>query len=602
MRNNVIYLIIPILLIFCLTLSSCEDLLTEKTRTDIDLNEFAANAEALNALLIGTYADLRGIMAPKAFVGVAGTDIAMNSGTNATITPLDRYKIVASLEPLYECWKAHFALIQDANLVIERAVSVQKLSPADRQLILGQARFLRAWCYFRLVQYFGELPLLLEETKDFHQTLIKTPRYPISDIYGAILADLEYASQEGVLSSRKDQGGRVTHWAAKTLLAKVYITMGSYMDSYGLPGSHTIEGYREMRLRYDSQELYRKAYDLLSDVIANAGYSLNPIYYDNFLYENKNNSNQTNESIWEIQFSSEVGLGSNWSKQFGVTGGMAHTAFNGMKGNNTYKTVPSFWFKYRLGDMRRNWTHSTFRLASDDLVNPGQTFFSSRAIGGGPVDMDTADSELQRAYCQDKWINENFGVSKYRWGSKAQTDDPDLYYRVQSTFSQNDCPNNVIVLRYADVLLLFAEADMRLSEGVPTQKALDLVNGQIIRRARGWKTEQEMFDELALGQVDISDPGVRARYLTDYTQQTLTLDELLDERGREFAFEFQRWFDLVRFGKLKDRVEARVTCNDLVPLLTGAVDEKVHYLFPIPQRELEAANNEQNGFAQNPGY
>jgi hypothetical protein len=122
--------------------------------------------------------------------------------------------------------------------------------------------------------------------------------------------------------------------------------------------------------------------------------------------------------------------------------------------------------------------------------------------------------------------------------------------------------NDFVVYRYADVLLMKAEALMRKNGGVATQEAVDLVN-QI--RSRAFNNNASKL----------------------YTTATLTLDALLAERGWEFATEGWRRNDLVRFGKFKDARGFKTVATD-----------DTRNIFPIPKPELNANPN----LVQNPGY
>ena len=79
----------------------------------------------------------------------------------------------------------------------------------------------------------------------------------------------------------------------------------------------------------------------------------------------------------------------------------------------------------------------------------------------------------------------------------------------------------------------------------------------------------------------------------DYTRATLTYDELKKERARELCFEFHRWNDLVRWGDLESAVNDRIHAED-AEIHKSVVDPSRHYLFPIPQTEIDVSHIEQN--------
>jgi hypothetical protein len=127
-----------------------------------------------------------------------------------------------------------------------------------------------------------------------------------------------------------------------------------------------------------------------------------------------------------------------------------------------------------------------------------------------------------------------------------------------------DMNNDMVVFRYADILMMKAECLMRLNGNTATQTAVNLVN-EVRQRSfsqADWSTEK-------------------------YTTAKLTMDELLDERGREFAYEMLRREDLIRFGKFEDAWWEK------------EADADKHYeIFPIPQTVITA----NPALVQNPGY
>src|SRR5690606_8522822 len=98
-----------------------------------------------------------------------------------------------------------------------------------------------AFVYFRLVQAFGELPIITApNTGDFDFGL---PRSPIGEVYQLILDDLDFASS-GVLPVEKTGDGHASHWAAKALLGKVYLTMASAKETAMTKQSGKVDGYK----------------------------------------------------------------------------------------------------------------------------------------------------------------------------------------------------------------------------------------------------------------------------------------------------------------------------------------------------------------------
>ena len=131
--------------------------------------------------------------------------------------------------------------------------------------------------------------------------------------------------------------------------------------------------------------------------------------------------------------------------------------------------------------------------------------------------------------------------------------------------SQYDAENDWIVLRYADVVLMYAEVENELYG--PTQAAIDAINPLRVRA------------------------GLTTFNLADY-DQTSFREEIAHERRIELAMENHRWFDLLRTGKVEEVMTAHSTAE-------GLSYESYHNLYPIPQREIDAS---EGYLTQNPGY
>jgi len=573
-----------------LPLFSCSDWLEEDPVSGQDLDGMAQNLKGLEILAVGAYSSLQDCYELGNNLGVVGTDECMSIEIkHLRVKPLDQYIFTPSNLIFKGAWDTHYKVIQDANIVINRSFQIE-ISDADRARLVGEMRFLRAFAYFRLVQWFGELPLVIDEVTEFDKSAAKYDRVPIPMIYELIVSDLQYASAPGVLS-QKILGGRVSGNAAKALLGKVYLTMGTSKDRS--ERLNIVEGYKSLPL--SSRDYYLLAYQTLKDIIGSGDYKLEALYGDLFLPEYKNS---TDEIIWEVQYSSSVtNLGSAWSKQFGMvgSGGQLHT-FNAMIGRHYYQPVPSLWGYYRRGDRRVAWNLKDFKVNIAGNVQEGAV-----TKGNHRMNVSTWDpAVLDALFKSSSNLTAQISCAKYRWGVGK---DPEQYYlQNKMPFPANNCPNNVCVLRYADVILMFAEADLLLNGGTATQTAVDLVN-TLLKRAREGKTETEMLNypmnnqgEYISGTIT---PGERQYYLYDYTTATLTYDELKKERARELCFEFHHWNDLVRWGDLENAVANRLhaTSADGVDLERSVVDPKKHYLFPIPQWEIDIAK-----LRQNPNY
>lgn len=552
-------------------LPSCDGFLSEKPKSIYTIDNAIVDEAGLRAAVVGVYDGMIDLYVINTntpiFLSMIGTDELCYRTNNVNVRSIvDRYTYSSSEACIGELWARYYAIIQRANIVIDAAGRLTGLPEAVRNECEGEARFLRAWSYFQLVQFFGELPLIKEKITEFDYTV---PRSSIKDVYALILEDLGFASADGVLKEEITDG-HASHWAARTLLAKVYLTMASTKETGIVAGYSGLEDSVE--------ELYRKAYDMLEDIIENSGRDLLPVYSDVFRIENKN---VNRESIWEIQFSAQEPYGTQWAKEMGLTnadysgtaGGWRYCALGGQYVLNT---VPSFrgYYKSWTSDVRKNWNICDSLIRYDRNTGAPVSIQHIRGLSGIPA---TGDEREVLTNDGNSSLVTRSSATKYRWGDNWKTD-----YPIEYMYS--NCPNNIIALRFADVLLMFTEADMKLNGGVATDKGLEAIN-RIIHRARGLdKDGNEITEE-------------QTPDFPDYIAETLTFEELMKERARELCFEFWRRHDLVRTGMLGHFLESRNATSNL----NTNFDPERNYLLPVPQYEIDNSMNKE-GMFQNPGY
>jgi starch-binding outer membrane protein, SusD/RagB family len=387
-----------------------------------------------------------------------------------------------------DCWAKHYRSIADINPAI-RALNENKvvgIADADKNELLAEARFLRAWNYFMLVRYYGDVPLIIETT-DVTAGDIK--RTPMADVYALIVSDLLTATQSLPVSWDANNHGRPTADAAKTLLAKVYITMATNP--------------------LNDASNYAKARDMAKQVMDAGNYSLVP-------------------SVWDVfKLDKEFGPEFMWSFH---------------KSKEAYVIEPQIWLPGQMaggwGDIKteKRWGEAfpeeprkhAYLLLEDSIFFTGTTY----------LDWD-GNTPYVRKYLYDTPDN----ISK------------DQFY---------DC---FPILRYADALLIFAEAENMVNG--PTQPACDAVN-QIVNRANS-------------GIPNPADP----LFTTAMSQQAFD-DAIIQQRSYELCFEYDRWFDIQR-----KRILDKVSDPNFLPNYTPN-----DYLLPIPQKDLRLNKN----LTQNPGY
>lgn len=566
-----------------LVASSCSGFLTEKPKSLFTPDNAIVDEAGLKAAVVGIYGGMIDLFVINTntpiFLSMLGTDELCYRSNNTNVRSIvDRYAYSPSEGCIGELWARYYVIIARANIVIDAARRLSDLPESVRRQCEGEARFLRAYSYFQLVQFFGDVPIVTEPVTEFDYTL---GRSPINKVYDLIIDDLTFATGDNVLPVEiKD--GHATFWAAMTLLGKVYLTMASSKEAGIIDGYAHIEESVEI--------LYQTAYDILDEVIADSGRDLLPVYSDVFRIENKN-VNQ--ESIWEIQFSSEEPYGTQWAKEMGLTnagysgtaGGWRYCAIGGQYSLNAIPTLRGY-YKSWTQDVRKNWNICDSLIRYDATTGAPVSIEHIIGLSGIPVGDDEKTVLTNNS---NTTLVTRSSATKYRWGDNWKKDYPINYL-------YSNCPNNIIVLRFADVLLMFTEADMKLNGGKASKRGLNAIN-RIVQRARGLDENGNRI------------PPVDTPELPNYTEESLTFEELMKERARELCFEFWRRHDLVRTGMLEyflnevrqgNKYDDYHDQADAANLATN-FDPGKNYLLPIPQYEIDNSRNKE-GMYQNPKY
>lgn len=508
-----------IILIGCFGLFSCKKVIDLYPQSNLNTGTYYSNLEEVKAALSGCYNGMQRSLSNEWQFTELRSDNAKQGAPGSTASAnrdysdLDMFIPSPSQQQIYNYWLATYNNIRNINIVLQKlgvvydesagtftfnTISIP-ITDVDRRQLAGEAMFIRAYHYFNLVRLFGGVFLVHEPISP--SLALQMNRVPAADIYKLIQADLVTgaASMNNLKFSQiaAANQGRATSWAAKGLLAKVYLTLGRKTE----------------------------AVTLLQDVITNSGYSLQSVYANVFSISNEMNS----EILFAVRFKSGgIGLGGHFGNTFAPIGS-GSAVINGDGDGLNYPTA------------------DLDTLTNGDLRKP--TLIGVYGTGTAA-----------------KWYVKKF-LSPVTVADDGESDWP--------------------VLRYADILLMLAEA-----QGY-SQSSIDLINSVRVRA------------------------GLPNYTLTTLSSVALFEQALSTERRIEFAFENQRWFDLVRFNTTMTTVTAEQSMKDhfadeyyahyrlylpptptLAELQGYVTREKL--LLPIPQREID--NNTQLVIPQNPGY
>ena len=533
MKTNIKYSFIVCTLFASVLLTGCKDWLTAPEPGQVKLEDFFTSKEAAEQCINGCYSPLmweyKRTYSCEWFIGDIVSDDALKGGQNTTdmgaAYDMENWKTTPRNELLHDFYQSNYIGIGRCNLAL-KCIGAMQLDTAfkaeDQAQLMGQAYFLRAYYYFRLVRVFAGVPLVLNvlETNDQWEQ----PRATAAAVFNQIVADLKAAQRVLPKVSQLSDAdkGRATKGAAEAMLLKTYLYMASPYWTAKVGGSATD---------------YAKAAKAWGDSIITSGeYSLFANYEDNFTLAGENGS----ESVFEIQYA-EVAWG-DYGEGFGYTAG-----------NFTQRLVRSRSSKLTGGDAGWGFNHPTQNLCDEyETSDPRK---DATILTPDTADMDNPTEEI---YLGSAHLNKKYGW----YGNRIAHD--------------SRGPLNNRQIRYADVLLMQAEACLLAGEGDPTTYVNEV-------RAR--------VGLPAYGTYSFSVNG------TEITAPTIE-EAIRHERRMELAMEGHRWFDLVRWGNTKEHMDAyAVTETPEARQHMGTFRAGVHEIFPIPVEEIEL-----NPMDQNPGY
>lgn len=585
------YLLLAALL---LVVTACKDYLDEPIVSGISY-EFYQTEEGLNNALNATYAPLRDFHATEnvgSDLNLMGTHV-WNDGSAGK--PFNEYNanLNASNGSISTMWSAYYRGINTANVVIKRVPTVPAgpllVNPAARNAWVGEARFLRAFYYFHLVQLFGRVPLLLEENlepvKDF-------TRAPVTDVYRAIVTDLRLAA--AALPPTQRDYGRATRGAANHLLAKVYLTRGSAVtDQRG----------------QQPTDLDSAAY--FAEQVINSGvYSLVPDVSRLVDFANQRNS----EVIFPIVFNPDVRFGGfdrtgNWTHVvwlwgYDLVAGMRRDIPNGRPGLRIVPTDYALDLFDRKNDSRfyKNFKWAFYannaatipRWSAANAPNPALVGRPKFAEGDTAIylsmERNVSDAAIaRRSYTyipRNKFVQ---GAQK-RYPVLLKSLDPT---RVDLTIVSS---RDWVYARLAETYLIAAEAHGRM--GRP-DKALPYLNKLRERAAyKEGEVKPRQFLTIEGGTPAELTRSTLSRLLVPVDsvsspQKTITF--VMNERVRELLGEGHERYDLLRTELFYDWVKK------YNPQAVGL--KPFHKLMPIPQTvHIDRLPDPKNSGHQNEGY
>ena len=505
-----------------LALTSCNDYLETDPATNVASTELVFGSEGeTRTALYGVYAK---VCSDNLFGGKLYNDFQLNSDVDfyansneaAAGNQPRRFDVRSDANNVETLWNNLYSAVETANEFIfnlqnssiykeetEDAASeaadgtistVQVPKVTSLTQMMGEAKVMRAMFYHELLSYWGDIPFTLKstyETDDLNPAI--TPRQQVSD---ALIADLRhaaeymYSDQDGKVAAPE----RITKEAAYAMIARLALQAGGYSLNHD---ANDATNY-QMTRPSNYQEYYIIARDYTKRIIDAGGHRLSKSFRDVFIDECNFVASTGDDPIFEIPFAKETN--GNWGYAQGPTNGVdtgvetdyTNSAWGATSGG--VRTTAFYGYSFDSLDVRRDYIC-------------GLWYYSNQGL---------PTMRLDYAMHNNKWSklwNSN-GLGKTTTGATGI---------------------NFAYIRYADVLLMFAEAENELSG--PTAAAQEALK-TVRRRAFDSEAQAEKVDQ----------------YVAAATSKADFLKLVLDERKWEFAGENMRWKDLVRNNMYAEKV------------------------------------------------
>ncbi len=519
-----------IFLIAIILITSCnDDILNLTNPNSYDTGTFFQSEEELelatNAVYAGLYFGGLWIREYYFIFDLLGNDASVATALQGELAEFAKYTYDAAHGQINVYWRSLYRIVLRANLVIDKGTEyINKNGESDKvERFMAEAKFLRAYAYSELVNQFGRVPL---KTSLADLDVILTPRSPVEDIWNLIHEDLDDAIAVLPVSYDAVNLGRATKGAATALKGKCYLTQGMYTEA--------------------AAEFAK---------MENMGYDLIPgdQWYDNWSDEDAKENNI--ESVFEVQMK-HISGSNTWYMFGGQEDWGAGAAHNGRP------------MEYGFNDWQNVYISDAAVQAfvyddpeGNEYIDPRaeNTFYGRYGLGDSTwCDLAGFTPEDVENLAIDD-VEKSLGTGVLLYNLEKRGYRFKKYQNYEKIFKEElpESENNGKVIRYADVLLMRAEALImgnKISEGMA-----------LINRVR---------------------ERVGAFTINDVSGQAEAMEILKRERHLELCGEQVRWRDLIRWGDAKTVLNKEL--NDQYNDGGNKVFfQDKHVLFPIPQSEKD---------------
>lgn len=471
-----------ILISCCVLAAGCDDFLVENPQTSVSNTGVYNSLSSANAVLIGCYGQMQSQNCYSFnYLHVLSATSGMGVSIKQNDVNLTSMNILPSDVNVSNVYSGTYKTIMIANDIINGMNNSSLPASIEKNRIHGEAYFIRALSYFNLVRLFGKVSLITEPVTSYENAHV--PRTDIDKVYEQILSDLQKAWE--LLPEKADRSeGYPYRYAAKALRAKVYLTLAG---------------------NDENSKYWKLCYDDALDVKKNGGYKLVTPYAELFGSPNKNNE----ESIFEIQFSATASEGRMTETTFPV-------------GHELMDKIPT---------QGKSW----------GKTRPNQIAFDQ---------FDEKDPRREASFVYDKYINiYEKGKNRNVWlypSPESNADKNSVFKKGDSEYAAwkkyydpmmttRATNANFVYMRYADVLLMLAEAANELPEH---QSEVHTYLNMVLDRA-----------------ADVNGNGTRddSETVPAAIDESVSKEELREiifrERLKEFTGECDEWYTVRRRGE-----------------------------------------------------
>lgn len=500
------------------------------------------------------------------------------------------YRHDASSNEIYQVWTKIYAGVKNANNFMS-AIEDSEFDPDDEYY--NEARFLRAYYHFILAQAFGDVPLRDKPITEYDPAALSCPASPQEKVLEWAIEEME-ACLEKADVSLTNAPSRVNKYTMEGIIARACLFMAG--ESVGMTD-----------IALTKRDYLKKAMDYSYDVINSGKFRLNPDYSQVFInYITDTYDVEYYESMWEVDFLGDRSNANEWTNGrigdlIGLqsNGSSDYKEFNCNYSYGQYDGSPKLWYLYTRDDRTDKEYGNILKNDAGETVKDedGNTVycFDARQEWNLPP-YNYAGNKNHPPYGIPDYEGENaaelnvcknsIDKSPYSASSVTTTEDPNVAggirnagkYRRETEYEGHKDAKmlytniNYPLLRYSDVLLMYAEAYNEY-EGAPTQELFEKTILEVRNRAK-----------------------VSTKDFSEYSSQEAFRELVKRERARELCFESLRKYDLIRWGEFVTAMHAYSdwggdpawtgNAKENYAISIGNAVQQRHIYLPIPNIEL----------------